>query len=143
MGSERAVNGNPLHPRALAYVGDAVYELHVRELALAQGIQVAGDLHKFTIRRAKADFQVGLLSVLDAHLTDAEREVLRQGRNVTVSVARRANQALHRQASGFEALIGHWHLNAPARLQEMWQVLSPVLLSGELPDTADSPAASH
>ncbi len=117
-----------LHPRVLAYLGDAAFELKVRELALSQGMSQAEELHDFTVRRVKATCQVALLDALEPLLTETEKEIVRQGRNVPVSVGRRSNQALHRKATGFEALFGYWHLGDPGRLAVIWEQIKPVLL---------------
>lgn len=117
-----------VHPRILAHLGDGVYELHIRELAvkhaLKTGTHRVEDLHRFTTDLANATFQVKFLHALEPHLSEEEQEIVRRGRNVPVSSSRRSNQALYRQSAGFEALIGYLHLTHPARLQEIWQVLA-------------------
>ncbi len=116
------------HARALAFLGDAVFELFLRELAVGQGLSHSKDLHDFTVRRAKASGQVELLHHLKPWLTEAELEMVRQGRNVGVSAGRRADQAAHRQATGFETLIGALHLSNPARLAELCELAKPLLM---------------
>ncbi len=115
------------HPRALAFLGDVVFEMFLRELAVAKNLSHSKDLHAFTTARAKAAAQVELLHQLKPHLTEAELEIVRQGRNVGVSVGRRANQADHRQATGLEALLGALHLSNQARLQEILVLAKPWL----------------
>src|SRR5690606_34815553 len=61
------------------------------------------------------------------HLNDTEQDLIRQGRNVGVGVGRRSTQAEHRQATGFETLIGALHLRNPARLSAIWTLLLPHL----------------
>lgn len=107
-----------------------MFELFLRELAVGQGLSHSKDLHDFTVKRARASGQVELLHHLKPLLTEAELEVIRQGRNVGVSVGRRADQAAHRQATGFEALIGALHLNNPGRLAELWGLSRALLLKG-------------
>jgi ribonuclease-3 family protein len=121
-----------LHTRALAHLGDAVYELHVRMLALQACADQAEQLHKFSIERASASFQAALLAQLDPHLTEAERDLVRRARNAPLSSARRSQQATHRLASGFEALIGYLYLTAPDRLATLWILLEPALASGAI-----------
>lgn len=116
------------HPRALAFLGDAVFELFLRELAVEQGLSHSRDLHDFTVKRAKASGQVALLHHLKPSLTEAELEIVRQGRNVGVGVGRRSDQAAHRQATGFEALIGALHLANPQRLAALWMLSRPIVL---------------
>ncbi|WP_303672670.1 ribonuclease III domain-containing protein [Vampirovibrio chlorellavorus] len=117
------------HPRALAFLGDAVFELFLRELAVAQGLSQSRDLHDFTTRHAKASAQVALFHQLKPHLTEAELELVRQGRNVGVGTGRRSDQAAHRQATGLEALLGALALQQPSRLSELWALARPWLFN--------------
>ena len=115
------------HPRALAFLGDAAFEMFLRELAVEKGFSHSKDLHAFTSALAKASAQVTLLYALTPQLTEAELELIRQGRNVGVSAGRRSDQAAHRQATGFETLIGALHLQNPQRLAEVLEAAKPFL----------------
>lgn len=126
------------HPRVLAHLGDGVYELHVREIAIKVCSNKADDLHRYSTKRANAVFQVALLQILNPMLTPEELEIVRRGRNATVSVSRRSNQALHRQATAFEALIGYLYLQENhTRLAELWTRLDPFILD---PETLPGPS---
>ena len=120
------------HPSALAFLGDAVFEIFLRELAVQQGYAHSKDLHAFTTQRAKASAQVTLLHHLKPNLTEAELEIVRQGRNVGVSSGRRSDQAAHRQATGLEALFGALHLTNQERLSVILAMAKP-LLEQDLP----------
>ena len=113
-------------PRSLAYLGDAVFELWVRQHALGK-IQNAEVWHKYVTDRVNGEFQCQLLDSIEATLSEAEKDIVREGRNAPISVSRRHNQQVYRKASGFENLIGHWHLNNPERLQEVLNQLLPLL----------------
>ena len=108
--------------RHLAYLGDAVWELFVRERTILQ-TNNAGILHKITTNKVKAAFQAELLSELDSLLTDEEKEIARRGRNLPIPVARRSNQAEYRQATAFETLIGWWYYCNKKRLENILQIL--------------------
>jgi ribonuclease III family protein len=54
-------------------------------------------------------------------------EWIRQGRNVGVSTSRRADQAAHRQATGFEALLGALYLTDRTRLAALWELSKPFI----------------
>lgn len=111
-----------LHPRALAYLGDAVYELYVRQEALRHETMVER-LHEYVIQRVRAEYQADLLETWQEALSAEEQEVVRRARNMPVSVGRRSQQALHRQATAFEALVGYWYLTQPDRLTARLQAL--------------------
>jgi ribonuclease-3 family protein len=106
--------------RNYAYLGDAVWELHVR----GQTVELtsnARELHKITTGRVRAGFQADLLGQLEPVLTGEEREIARRARNLPVPVGRRNNQAEYRQATAFEALIGWWYSHDKERLEEILQ----------------------
>ena len=101
------------HPRVLAHLGDAVYELMVRELALRSlGDVQAEKIHRTSIKLACAEFQVTMLDLLLPGLNESEQALVKRARNSGVSISRRNRQKLYRDATAFEALVGHWHLRA-------------------------------
>lgn len=105
------------HVRALAHLGDAVYELWVREQAISR-YQKNVDLHRYTTSLVNAKVQGMLLERLLPALSDAELDIVRRAQNIPVSTGRRANQSLHRKATAFEALVGYWYLVHPGQLPQ-------------------------
>lgn len=105
-----------------AFLGDAVWELFVREKTIFQ-TQNAEKLHKITIDKVKAKAQHDLLMQIQEKLTGEELEIMRRSRNLPVPIARKSNQAEYRMATAFEALIGWWYLNDEDRLKEMEEIL--------------------
>lgn len=111
--------------KSLAHLGDAVWELFVREWAIKElGDCSAQALHAFSIERAKASFQAELLQRIEADLTEAERDLIRRGRNISITQSRKAQQGLHRQATAFESLLGYWYLHEPERLSNFIKTIS-------------------
>lgn len=108
--------------RNYAYLGDAVWELFVRNLTILR-TQNANDLHKITTDRVNAKFQHDLLMQIQSDLTDEELEIMRRGRNLPVPVARKSNQSDYRMATAFEVLIGWWYKNNSDRLYEIQKKL--------------------
>lgn len=101
--------------RNYAYIGDAVWELYVRE----KTVRITGNaknLHKITTEKVKASYQAELLHGFEENLTDEEREIARRARNLSIPIGRRSNQAEYRQATAFEALVGWWHEHDKERL---------------------------
>lgn len=105
-----------------AYLGDAVWELFVREITISQ-TQNAEKLHKITTDKVKAKAQHGLLMQIQEKLSEEELEILRRSRNIPVPIARKSNQAEYRMATAFEALIGWWYLNDKERLKTIEEIL--------------------
>ena len=100
--------------RNYAYIGDAVWELFVREKTI-QMTNNAQKLHTITTQYVKASYQAELLQNME--LTDEEREIARRARNLPIPTGRRSIQTEYRQATAFEALIGWWYLHDKVRLQ--------------------------
>ncbi len=109
-----------MHMRNYAYLGDAVWELHIREKTVLL-TQNSKDLHKITTDKVKASHQAQLLKFLEEILTEEEQEIARRGRNLPVPIARRSNQAEYRQATAFETLIGWWYTYDKSRLKEIFE----------------------
>lgn len=102
--------------RSYAYIGDAVWELYIREQTVFKEYN-ARELHKKTTCFVKASYQAGMLNLIEKELTEEEHEISRRARNIEVPVARRSNQVEYRHATAFEALIGWWYLNDKERLE--------------------------
>lgn len=100
---------------ALAYLGDAVWELHVRRNLLSPPVS-ASQMHTRTVERVCARSQASLLIDLQPYLMAEELELVRRGRNATMTIPRHLDPATYRLASGLETLLGYLYLSAPERL---------------------------
>lgn len=105
-----------LSPVALAYIGDAVYELYIRFLYLLPPKKIA-DYHDRVVTQVKAEAQAVHLQKLEPYLTDEEKEIVRRGRNAVKSKPRRLSASIYQQASSLETLIGYLYLSDRDRLQ--------------------------
>lgn|SRR5574344_1250498 len=105
-----------------AYLGDAVWELFVREKTVNRS-EHAEEVHKITTERVKASAQKEYLIEIENILTEEEQELARRGRNLSVPVGRKSNQGEYRMATAFEVLIGWWYKNNPKRLNEIEEKL--------------------
>ncbi len=108
---------------ALAYMGDAVYEVHVRNHLLKSGTIKPNQLHKeaVTFVSAKAQASVVLYWIEASVLTDEEERVVARGRNAkSGTIPKNASVQTYRYSTAFEALIGyHYLLNNEDRLNEL------------------------
>ena len=103
----------------LAWVGDAVYELHMRTQLLKKSHK-ASTLSKLCVDLVNHGAQSKTLSGLEDRLTELEAQVLRRGRNANGSVPRGGNAGDYRRATGLEALVGYLYLSDQSdRLQEL------------------------
>ena len=107
---------------ALAFVGDAVYEIMVREWIVSKGNRPPGVLHKEAVGMVRAQFQSDAVEVLEPLLNEQEAAVYRRGRNEhSGSVPKSCDVVTYRRASGLEALFGHLHLSGQRqRLEELF-----------------------
>lgn len=98
-------------PLALAYLGDAVYELIVRERVLKEGNRQVAKLHKESTKYVNAGAQADLIMKIEDRLTDEEKSVYKRGRNANAHAAPKNQDVIaYRKATGFEALIGWLYL---------------------------------
>ncbi len=102
----------------LAWLGDAVWELHQR----LQRCQVPGrpsDLHTTVVSRVKAAAQASALEQLRPHLRPIEQSLVRRGRNRAGRGPRHQDPSLYGLATGFETMVGWLFLRDPRRLAEL------------------------
>lgn len=106
------VEAGEYSPLALAYIGDAVYELAIRTLVMNRGNMQVNKMHKKTANLVKADAQARLYLLLEEELTDAEKAAYRRGRNAkSFTMPKHATMKDYRMATGFEALMGYLYLS--------------------------------
>ena len=89
----------------LAYLGDALYDLYVREHLIARGGRVR-ELHREAISLVCAHAQSEALARVAGRLTDAEADVVRRARNAHQNPPRNADPGEYHHATALEALIG-------------------------------------
>lgn len=109
--------------RSYAHMGDAVWEVLVREITIYQ-TQVPNELHKKTIALVNAEFQAELLEKIEPHLTEDEKVLAKRARNLADG---RSNRPAHRLSTAFEVLIGYWHINDKSRLESIFDVIKTLL----------------
>lgn len=96
-----------LSPLALAFVGDGVYSLMVRERLLSEANRPVNDLHRLAVRDVRAEAQSAAMDRLLPVLTEQEEAVFKRGRNAHTA---RSGADYHR-ATGLEALFGWLYLS--------------------------------
>lgn len=96
---------------ALAYLGDGVIELCVREHLVKRGVSSAKNLNSLSLRFVKAEAQADAVMKILPLLTESENAAYRRGRNIGhTNVPKSATVGQYRMATGFEALFGYLHL---------------------------------
>ena len=115
---------NTYSPLALAYVGDAVYELYIRTLLLSRGNAPVHKLHRQSVAFVKAKAQSDIVHKLMERLDPVEQDVVRRGRNAkSGTIPKNADVADYKYATGFETLLGYLYLKQDfARLLEVMRI---------------------
>ncbi len=100
------------NPLVMAYIGDAVYELYIREYLVNQGITKVKELQRSSLKYVSAKSQrIHLEKLIDAgFLSEAEIELYKWGRNTNSGKTRHADIVTYRIATGLETLIGDLYL---------------------------------
>jgi ribonuclease III family protein len=111
-----------LSPAALAYLGDAVYELYVRTKFLIPPKR-SHAYHQQVVAQVRAEAQSQHLQLLSPHLSTAELDIVRRGRNATNGRPRRLDPEVYQQATSFETLIGYLYITNPQRLSDVLALL--------------------
>lgn len=122
-------NPHLLPPQALAYIGDAVYELAVRRYLIAKGTVKVNQLHTQAVEYVRAGAQAEALLALEDVLTDEEKSVVRRGRNTKLlHIPKGAGVMEYRYSTAFESLIGFLYLKGDIqRLNEILQLAGEVI----------------
>ena len=132
----KEVEAREYSPLALAYLGDAVYELAIRTFVMNHGNTQVNKMHTKTAGLVTAEAQANFYKVLEEELTEEEKAVYRRGRNAkSVTMAKHATMKDYRMATGFEALMGYLYLTE--QMERMAELLGHGLKKlGELEEDA-------
>lgn len=98
-------------PLAMAFVGDAVYSLLIREHLVTDKRHPINKLNKMSVNYVSAKGQFMALELITPLLTEEEANMVRRGKNTSkASVAKHASVEEYRASTGFECLIGYLRL---------------------------------
>ena len=111
----------------LAYLGDAVLELLVRERLLEMGYSSAKALNANALNFVRASAQAAAMERISPLLTEEEEGAFRRGRNLGhTNTPKSATVAEYRNATGMEALFGYLHASGRyERVRELFEIAYP------------------
>ncbi|KSU87721.1 MULTISPECIES: Mini-ribonuclease 3 [Priestia] len=133
--TEKKLDVKQLNSLALAYMGDAVFDLHVRKHLLGLGTVRPNQLHnkakKYVSAKAQAQIVYHFKEI--EFLDDEELAVLRRGRNAkSGTVPKNTDVQTYRYSTAFEALVGyHYLLGNHERSQEIITKAISFIFEGE------------
>ncbi len=112
---------NLLPPLTMAYIGDCVYELYIRNNLVNETSLKPHSLHIETIKFVKAKAQAELLEKIMDRLNEEEKDIVRRGRNAqNHHVPKNVSVHEYMHATAFETLIGYLYLTKQyTRLKEI------------------------
>ena len=99
-----------LSPLTLAFVGDCVFELFVRERLVCEANRPVQQLHRNSVAQVRCDAQARSIDLLMEHLTEKELSIYKRGRNAKATPPKNATAADYHKATGLEALFGYLYL---------------------------------
>ena len=105
------VDTREVNVKTLAYIGDVVYDLYIREHVISNSREQVNKLHKKTIKYVSAKAQARIVAAMDTELSDEEKDIIRRGRNAEANtVPKNTDVVTYKIATGFESLIGFLYL---------------------------------
>ncbi|MBQ7874458.1 MAG: ribonuclease III [Oscillospiraceae bacterium] len=123
--TEKKIEGNALNGLSLAFIGDAVYEIMVREHLLEHGSMPVKKLHTMAVEMVRASFQANVFDFLEPIVGEDENGILHRGRNASAThIPKGANAIEYRKATGVEALFGWLYLEGRnERIKELFEMI--------------------
>lgn len=96
-----------MSPLVLAYLGDVVYEWHIRAYVIQKKRGNVHALHKRSVDYVKASGQAWAVHEMEGFFSEEEKNIIRRGRNQKpLTVPKNAKLSDYRYATGLEALLG-------------------------------------
>lgn len=124
--TEKEINPRQLSPLNLAFVGDCVYEMLVRETLVCNANRPVNDLHRESVKYVSAKAQTEAFDKIRNILTEEELAQFKRGRNAkTGHSPKSATDAEYHTATGVEALFGYLYLMEDTdRIKELFAIIN-------------------
>lgn len=113
-----------IHPLVLAYMGDAVYEVFIRQFVISQPNHRPNHLHRLSTKYVSAKAQAKALEALMPLLSEEEIEMVKRGRNAkSGSTPKNTDILVYRHSTAFECLLGYlYYSGMHERLEELMRL---------------------
>uniref|UniRef100_UPI0040269228 Mini-ribonuclease 3 n=1 Tax=Eubacterium sp. TaxID=142586 RepID=UPI0040269228 len=119
-------NAKQLSPLNLAFIGDCIYEILVRETLVCNANRPVNDLHRESVKFVSAKAQTEAFSKIKDILTEEETAQFKRGRNAkTGHSPKSATDTEYHTATGVEALFGYLYLTEQTdRIKELFKIIT-------------------
>lgn len=110
-----------MNTTVLAYIGDAAYELYIREHVIDSGLVRADRLHHTAVRYVRAGAQARAIKQIFDELPEDQQALVKRARNKkSATKPKNADPVEYKWATAFEALAGYLYLEG--REQELFHL---------------------
>ena len=116
------ISPDGLGPLQLAWLGDAVWEMHQR-MRYCRSPMRSKDLHNAVVNEVNASNQARVVREIEPFLTEIEKDFLRKGRNKAGKGPKNVDAATYAIATGFETIVGWLFLKNPNRFADLFDLL--------------------
>lgn len=123
--AQNHTTADEISPLTLAFVGDGVYDLLVREYLVRQANRPVGELNKIKVSLVNCKSQAKFAKLLLPKLSDKETSVYKRGRNAAPKcTSKYGTVADYHSATGLECLFGYLHMNSEQdRIKELFNLI--------------------
>lgn len=123
---DKEINAKQLSPLNLAFIGDCIYEILVREMLVTNANRPVNDLHKESVKFVSAKAQTEAFEKIKGILTEEETAIYKRGRNAKVGHSpKSATEGEYHCATGVEALFGYLYLTEQTdRIKELFSKIN-------------------
>lgn len=120
---DRTINSIPT--LNLAFIGDGVYDLLVREYLVKNSSAHVGELNKLKVGMVNCKSQAEYVRLLADELTEEEADIYKRGRNTKVnSASKHSTLSDYHAATGLETLFGWLYLKGRTeRINELFALI--------------------
>ena len=117
---------NELSPLVLAYIGDAIYELHIRKYLISKNIVKVKELQESSIKYVSAKAQSNYLKeLIDKNFfTLEELDIIKRARNHKSRTSKSTDIVTYKHSTALEAVIGYlYYKNNNERIEEIMKYI--------------------
>ncbi len=124
--NDAEIQPKQLSPLNLAFIGDCIYEILVREALVCEANRPVNELHRESVKYVSAKAQTEAYAKIKDLLTEEETAQFKRGRNAKVGHSpKSATDAEYHTATGIEALFGYLYLsNRVERIKQLFAVIT-------------------